>query len=333
MRRSRASMPGGRAWRAVRAASVVGLALWAIASLAQDNQQEKGTEPFSQDLVGEAKCIECHKDIGEEWQRVRHSSTLMKEDPKPSAQAGCEACHGPGREHSEAEPGERKDKIVNPKGLSPDEISDICLECHEELVPADLWRFGPHALALDEDIGCTTCHEVHRVTKHSPMLRESVRETCLTQCHLERGLEDRVALGLHHPITVSKSYPEVNISEGFLECVLCHNQHGSVNLKSLRASKGPSLCARCHRTDGPTPKNHKLAEWKDGHKAVALVDKTPCMDCHDEQAFCTECHGVPMPHPEGWAPELHKEVASFAESAPCFKCHQRDWCGICHLKA
>jgi hypothetical protein len=54
-----------------------------------------------------------------------------------------------------------------------------------------------------------------------------------------------------------------------------------------------------------------------------------CSTCH-ARTFCTDCHGVPLPHPSNWK-NIH---GAFGKANPlvCQKCHgyQVDFCNTCH---
>ena len=53
--------------------------------------------------------------------------------------------------------------------------------------------------------------------------------------------------------------------------------------------------------------------------------------CH-KASFCTDCHGVEMPHPGGW-PKTHGATAE-RDREVCARCHleKPDLCSMCHHK-
>src|SRR5579863_3643677 len=104
----------------------------------QDKDKKKGAENIApQDAeshkvdpsqyVGSDTCKTCHEDLGTSFDRGPHWKTNLAKHQGPQWQ-GCEACHGPGKEHAEsADPS----KIIRFPGLSREESSKRCLGCHE----------------------------------------------------------------------------------------------------------------------------------------------------------------------------------------------------------
>lgn len=111
-------------------------------------------KPGQASYIGVNACLECHDETQHYWDNDRHSlawETLEKDNKTFDAdcvschvtgygQAGgstigqtkgledvqCEACHGPGSLHAEAEDGKEKETIV----LSP--TKDVCTACHNK---------------------------------------------------------------------------------------------------------------------------------------------------------------------------------------------------------
>ena len=57
--------------------------------------------------------------------------------------------------------------------------------------------------------------------------------------------------------------------------------------------------------------------------------------CHEE-ALCSGCHGIEMPHPEGWADgSVSHGPASVQARQTCANCHgdTPDFCTVCHHEA
>jgi hypothetical protein len=87
---------------------------------------------------------------------------------------------------------------------------------------------------------------------------------------------------------------------------------------------------------GAKPKSHEqpnfVGQGKSGHALEALRKGVQsCATCH-EQKFCANCHGMPMPHPQGFV-RTHIQEAR-RNLALCQRCH--DWgeqsCRQCHAK-
>ena len=68
------------------------------------------------------------------------------------------------------------------------------------------------------------------------------------------------------------------------------------------------------------------------HGKKALADRQFCAMCHEE-SFCTNCHGLPMPHPPTWVTGNpgHSTVGATNREL-CAKCHTQkpDLCTMCH---
>jgi hypothetical protein len=95
-------------------------------------QSQKYVRPTDPSLyVGAEVCKTCHEDLYNTFATSPHFATTI--DSKLDAQKGpewhgCEACHGPGKEHVEG--GGDKTKIFTFKDVSPAESSARCLDCH-----------------------------------------------------------------------------------------------------------------------------------------------------------------------------------------------------------
>jgi len=107
-----------------------------------------------------------------------------------------------------------------------------------------------------------------------------------------------------------------------VECYTCH--------RDVPGAVAPATCSLCHPSDfDKLPSSHDQAFYAGGHAAVvAKVGTEECFACHpgNETTFCLKCHGLPIPHPPGWAPSTggnpgaHVDRA-YAEPGICVKCH------------
>ena len=116
----------------------------------------------------------------------------------------CEACHGPGREHSELmdreDPPASEASILDPGELDPVDSVDFCGACHATFWDVKLadekglaaLRSQPYRLQSsrcwdggDARITCVACHDPHR-----PLVRDSrsYDRRCL-RCHVASGAE------------------------------------------------------------------------------------------------------------------------------------------------
>jgi predicted CXXCH cytochrome family protein len=167
-------------------------------------------------FVGSSDCTQCHEGITGGFHDATHAK-LMATDEK-GKNIGCESCHGPGSVHSKK--GGAAGTIINPT-----KNPETCYQCHLD----KRGEFAlPHAHPMGK-VSCSDCHDPHKgdaVVGGGTKLA-SANETCL-KCHdAQRG-------------------PFVFEHEALREsCTTCHNPHGTVNDKMLKA-RNQTLCLQCH---------------------------------------------------------------------------------------
>lgn len=167
---------------------------------------------------GSAKCADCHEDVTSNFHDATHAKLVAP--GKNGTEIGCESCHGPGSAHIKA--GGGTTNIVNP-GNSP----ESCFQCHLD----KRGEFNlPHAHpVLAGQMSCSDCHDPHGgdAILEGGTRFASLNDTC-TKCHAQQG------------------GPYVFEHEASREgCVVCHNPHGSMNAKMLKA-RNANLCLQCH---------------------------------------------------------------------------------------
>ena len=167
-------------------------------------------------FVGSKDCVQCHTAITNTFKHATHAKLMAPGDNAKNI--GCESCHGPGSVHSKA--GSGHTNIVNP-GRNP----EACFQCH-------LDKRGEFQLPHGHNLANVSCNECHSPHSGDAVLAGGTRlppanETCL-RCHpAQRG-------------------PFVFEHEALREnCTTCHNPHGSVNEKMLKA-RNQTLCLQCH---------------------------------------------------------------------------------------
>ncbi|MHB9149000.1 MAG: cytochrome c3 family protein [Thermoleophilia bacterium] len=107
---------------------------------------------------------------------------------------------------------------------------------------------------------------------------------------------------------------------------ICYSCHGEAP-----ASVAPADCVLCHPADFPLkPTSHGDAFYQEGHSRVVEQQGTDdCFLCHQggTEGFCRACHGLDIPHPEGWTggagggPGAHTTAAQ-EDATICVRCHQ-----------
>ena len=146
--------------------------------------------------VGEETCADCHEDQVELHDKDAH------------ARVPCETCHGPGKEHAEAE-GEAP--IARPEGKG------ACLVCHQRLAarpgsfPQIEWREHYKFVGVaDESVECTRCHDPHEPLYMDRDLRTARLHPMIHRCRdCHQGREDE---SLERP----ENHPPI------FECSYCH---------------------------------------------------------------------------------------------------------------
>ena len=176
--------------------------------------------------AGTATCLTCHEDRGAALTKGPHSHAFRAGTPtapsgcqachgETKAAMGCEGCHGPGKEHAEAS-GD-KTNIRRFASLSPRDASETCVSCHFRQKHT-FWAGSQHD---QRNVGCTTCHSIHKAAGEKQMKAASETELC-AQCH--RTIVNKQLKFAHMPVR-----------EGKMSCSSCHNVHGSSNARLLKA--------------------------------------------------------------------------------------------------
>lgn len=185
----------------------------------------------------------------------------------------CEACHGPGSEHS-------KEPLENQ--LSKEEN---CGECHKrgnvKQIDASKGLIKHHEqyeglLASPHEIlECTSCHNPHKSVKYNSNANEDIKDACLI-CHKTQTVK------------LAKSTHEN-------ECVSCHMPRiaKSAVSKNIETKEGsiPMGDVRTHifriTTDPEWPlftKDGKYVNLDDDGKAFITLDRS-CLTCHTDKTF------------------------------------------------
>jgi len=259
--------------------------------------------------VGDQACRMCHEPVFAEFGSSFHAGVIDK------VGGGCEACHGPGRDHvAAARPlsrGEGESKIAREPAASS------CLLCHRAL-PERHAREMPTYREKRPD--CTVCHDVH-LDRASPLFldegdpgpiaKESAGSEACGVCHEEpvRNLGSSV-----HASLLEK--------EGCERChgpAAAHVKSGGrsrfvVNPERQDPATASALCLSCH-SGGP---DH-ASGWADGPLSRQGLS---CLTCHQAHAP-HESQGRTVPSDQ---PVVEK--ARRVGSETCSVCHEDPHPGI-----
>jgi len=226
-------------------------------------------------------------------------------------------------------------------------MSGTCAQCHVLDASVQTWRDGSHA-----DVDCTTCHDSPgrlglvdtRVRAFSDVVANlsaptSVRAPATTteggcrSCHSDQ-LNETLVVG-----SVRVRHAE------FARSLSCQQCHGRVGHQGLGAKEGAlssgvmTTCSDCH--DGKVASNAcstchvgdiaLVGGSANSFAKIELDAPKNCKGCHSLDR-CTACHGLVMPHPEGWAdPKQHAKYGAF-DTTVCVRCHGNtsSGCAPCH---
>lgn len=256
------------------------------------------------DFAGTDTCIGCHDGEGKSINQSLHGKAQNPRTPAGSGQT-CESCHGPGKTHAD-NPTPDNIKRFTPK--SGREASETCLACHTRGAHVQ-WNASAHNA---RNLTCTTCHSAHSPKSEQAQLKTaSVSETCAT-CHKTQAFKARRSG--HMPLR-----------EGKMDCVSCHNPHGSTNVKMLKVGNWVNeSCLSCHTEKrGPF-----LWEHAAGREA--------CSSCHDPHGsnhdrmlvakmpmLCQRCH-IGSRHPSTIYDSAQlANRSNRLVSRACINCHQQ----------
>ncbi len=248
-----------------RFSAIAMIALAVTVSFITSTSFSQGGKGSGSELIGAESCKGCHPDIYDAFKKNPHSK---KE---------CEACHGPGAKHAEAE---GKGLIRSFKAVEAKTRSDACLSCHEKM--KNFFQFGRSVHKLSA-VGCNDCHLIHGKSFGKKLLKEKEADLCFS-CH--QDVKSKFYMSNSHKVL-----------QGALKCSDCHSPHGTRERASLRKTSINAkyeTCFKCHP--------EKRGPWVYEH----LTQKVEgCMSCHephgsmnrfllirrDAKDLCAECHG------------------------------------------
>jgi DmsE family decaheme c-type cytochrome len=173
-------------WIGIVVLLLVAARSFAAQSPAADSKKQAVHSPVANPIdpsqyLGEETCKTCHadlphKDFVKNYESSPHYATTMDTKKGPEWH-GCEACHGPGKEHVDS--GGGKTKIFTFKNASAKEISARCLTCHEYGEEHSNFGRSPH---LQNNVGCTDCHDPHNPKENQFLMKEKQPQLCYG-CH------------------------------------------------------------------------------------------------------------------------------------------------------
>lgn len=254
-------------------------------------------------------CKDCHEEQFASFMKSRHAKGAIT---SPSGTGVCLTCHGPDlATHMEKGGGKGTGAFAFDKKGEPEAKAAKCLTCHGSSKYLALWESSKH---LSAGLSCDSCHTGH--SSLAKNLKMPQMELCST-CH--KDIKAQAGRQSHHPL-----------KEGKISCSDCHDPHGSLNDKSLKAESINDLCYKCHAEKrGPYLHEHPPVAQDclvchvahGGNHNKLLTQKAPmlCQSCH----LGTSGHfGSPHTAANGFVTNNPTNyTAARAVGRSCLNCH------------
>ena len=281
----------------------VGVMLLVFAFPPSSMAQQAPATPATDGYVGAEVCKACHPNQFESFSATTMGKLFLKHPRNATEARVCETCHGPGKAHVDAGGGKGVGGLVSFSTKDPTPVEQrngVCLQCHEKTARL-YWKGSPHQ---SRNVACTNCHRVMvQVSERRQLVKATVIETC-GQCHVQRRAQ--LMRSSHMPLR-----------EGKMDCVSCHNPHGTATDKLLKANSVNETCYTCHAEKrGPflwehPPVTENCSNCHEPHgtnheKLLKIAKPRLCQQCHVETRHptrpqdprtrfvfnraCTNCH-------------------------------------------
>ena len=237
--------------------------------------------------AGADSCVNCH-DAESDFPATKIFMTAHgnRTNPKsPMAQFQCEACHGPGGEHTvrRVEEGEVREPMIDFKNhnVPVGELNQICSSCHKSTDTH--WQGSTHE---QSDVACSDCHVVH---ESKDIIKEKHNQVMVCgACHQEQKLATKRFS--RHPLASSDQI----VGQGQMGCTDCHSSHGSFSDHMLVEETVNDTCFQCHAEKrGPFVWEHEpvtdsceTCHTSHGsNQPDLLVQRAPflCQSCHSSE--------------------------------------------------
>ncbi|HYF92366.1 MAG TPA: ammonia-forming cytochrome c nitrite reductase subunit c552 [Symbiobacteriaceae bacterium] len=253
---------------------------------------------------------------------------------------GCEACHGPGREHILGK-GDRSQITVNAASVA-------CGQCHNgsgKVASGTTWPVGyrPNMMSLAE-VGFTYVKpeaggpvpELNKPKMRQFAMWETSAHANATNLLIDRGptyLARTECISCHSTsagIAIKggeKWDASTMLVNDGVSCVACHDPHNSNNPRQLRKD-AQALCLSCHSVARGGEPVKQIGTTRAPHspqgdmlQGISAIDVAPTKGAHS-QVSCVECHMTEGNH-------LMKVV----KPGDVMGSVRKDSCTACHTKS
>jgi DmsE family decaheme c-type cytochrome len=263
---------------------------------------------------GADTCLTCHDDahVAAVFQ-TKHGQPNDARSPFGKGQLQCEACHGPGGNHTKkVKKGEERPAMIRfgRDSKTPVAVQNgTCLSCHEKSMSAN-WHAGAHDA---NNVSCASCHDSH-VARDPVLATRTQADVCYT-CHVAQRGE------------FLKPYAHPS-KQGKIACSDCHDPHGSTAEAQLVKATVNQTCYQCHAEKrgpflwehAPVPEDCSSCHAPHGSSNPGmLIARGPllCQSCHSQQGHPSYSYG-PSNLPGGTGP-----TASTLVLGNCMNCHSQ----------
>ena len=263
---------------------------------------------------GADTCMSCHDDeVVLAVFHGKHGNPADARSPFGKGQLQCEACHGPGGDHTKrVKKGETRPAVIRftTDSATPVAVQNgMCLNCHEGQL-GGAWHAGPHAA---NDVSCASCHDSH-ARKDAVLATRTQADVCFT-CHVSERTQFQKPFA--HPVR-----------QGQLACSDCHKPHGTVADKQLVKATLNQTCYECHADKrgpflwehAPVAEDCGACHAPHGSSQPAMLKaRGPllCQSCHSQQGHPSIAYGPSGLPGGGGAP-----VSALA-LGNCMNCHSQ----------
>ncbi len=208
-----------------------------------------------------------------------------------------------------------------------DESQTECKVCHQDpdnaipypRITAYIAKF-PHAKHVHQKLECTSCHanisqSVNIIGQHLPGMNNCVSCHTITEatdyCYTCHAQGEKL-LPMDHELNWAKIHGVASHTAAE-NCAMCHTDN---------------QCLACHQQDNLDRQAHPF-NFRFNHTLAAKGNKDNCFTCHEEQAFCSDCHRqelvLPKSHARaGWSNKSsggsHARAAKL-DLDSCLSCH------------